>query len=101
MKIKPGVKLCGLKPEILLGHLVVARAFREMGRECVITEVTGGVHGRASLHYQGQAIDYRTRHLSGQEKTTLLNQILVRLNGEFDVVMHPDHLHVEWQPKAS
>jgi hypothetical protein len=70
-----------------------------MGKGCTITSVTDSKHGRSSLHYTGQAIDYRTRHLSEAEKTSLLNLISGALHEEFDVILESDHLHVEFQPK--
>lgn len=67
----------------------------------VITAATDGPHSRASLHYSGSALDFRTRDLGldrhGME--SLAKTLRERLGHDFDVVLEETHLHVEWQPK--
>jgi hypothetical protein len=98
-QIKEGVSLAGIKPEVLVGALVVSSVYDTIGKECVITSGLDGVHGSQSLHYQGQALDFRTRNLSDNEKEVVKGECISALREEFDVVMHATHLHIEWQPK--
>lgn len=99
IEIKEGVSLAGLGEPMTLGVMVVASVYDVIGKPCVITSVLDGVHGRQSLHYQGGAVDFRTRHLSENEKLVVDAECRAALSAEFDVVMEHNHLHVEWQPK--
>lgn len=96
-----GAKVNGLRPEALLGVMIVHTLFMEHGVDCVITEGTGGKHGEASLHYLGLAFDVRTWAFKG--KKSMLNKVVkelkTRLGDQYDVVLHKTHLHIEYQPK--
>jgi hypothetical protein len=106
--IKEGVKLTGLKPEMLWGATIVASVYEAFERDCIITEVTGGKHSRGSLHYVGQAVDFRIKHLcegglknpNTREMAQQISDLCRKNLGEnFDVVLHTTHIHVEFQPK--
>lgn len=98
ISIKSGVELRGLRPEMSVAVPMVASCFHKLGRECVITSVCEGQHSRNSLHYKGMAVDFRTRHLSVQEKEQIVDLVRQALTVEFDVVLESTHLHVEWDP---
>lgn len=68
------------------------------GREVIITSTTDGNHMKGSLHYQGLAVDIRTRDLSGLTKSILGLQLKLALNLLCDVVVESDHIHIEYQP---
>ena len=86
--------------------------YQELGaRELVITSVGDGRHGARSLHtidpVRIKAIDYRRWTLEIQNAATgvredhapeAARQIKHRLRDQFDVVLEPDHLHVEFDP---
>lgn len=100
MYIKAGVKLAGIRPEMVIAMYVADTVFQKLfGEELVLTEATGGVHGRGSLHYVGQAIDIRTRDLTKNDIAKLALEIRERLGEEYDVVIESDHIHIEFQPK--
>ena len=63
MILKPGVRVRGVRPETVIGMMVVASVLAKHGYECVITSCTAGTHSRTSLHYQGAAFEARSRHL--------------------------------------
>jgi len=100
MEIKHGVRLAGIAPEMALAAVVVDSVFRDYGLGCVITSVTDSDHGTGSLHYCGMAFDLRRRHITDDD---LLRQIMAelkrRLGPDFDVVLEPTHIHVEYDPK--
>lgn len=98
MKIKNGAKVNGLKTEILLAVIVASDIYKSLGQALVITELTGGKHSRASLHYVGYAVDLRTHYFSdnGLEAQKMLKN---SLGTEYDVVLEKDHIHIEFQPK--
>ena len=110
-KIKNGVSVAGLAPEMLIADAVVAGVYHELGaRELVITSIRDGWHRRGSRHHIGLAVDYRRWSL--QVETTdsdgaphvidhapeAARRIAHRLRGEFDVVLEDNHLHVEFDP---
>ena len=104
MELKQCVRLFGISNEMLVGHLIVCEAFREMGYEVIITSVRDSEHSTKSKHYTGNAIDYRLRHLEAVNTIDkLYKMIKSRLNSEFDVVVEDigteyPHLHVEYDP---
>ena len=98
MKLKPGVKVGGISPEIMVALMVAHDACVNEGVELVITSVTDGVHGEHSLHYHGKAIDLRTRDIAPPVRGKLRATIADNLGAEFDVVLETDHLHIEFDP---
>ncbi len=99
--IKPGVRLAGLRPEILVAVFAAERVYAEQGHDLTITAGVDGKHMPASLHYAGQAFDVRTRDLQPEEVQKIVARLKACLADDFDVVVEGDHLHVEYQPKQS
>lgn len=100
MRLKPGIKIAGVRPEIVLALTIAAGVYREVADiELVVTEVTGGKHGRGSLHYVGLAADLRTRNLTKEQKNNIALLLREKLGAEFDVVLEETHIHLEFQPK--
>lgn len=101
LSFKPGVKLQGLKTTILIALQVVVEVYRRYGAACVVTSGTDGSHGVGSLHYSGNALDFRTRHLSRTVAIAIAGDVKAALGPDYDVVLewNPWHLHVEYQPK--
>lgn len=98
IKIKPGVRLTGLRPEVLLGVQAADSVYAKYGLDCVITSAVDGIHSKGSLHYTGQAVDLRTRD-SGAKINEIVRDIKEALAENYDVVLEKDHLHLEFQPK--
>ncbi len=97
--IKKGVKAKGLQPEILLAILEAREVYRKFHAELVITSLLDGVHMPTSLHYEGLAVDIRTRNLSEKNRPIAAAKLRYALGTEYDVVLEATHLHVEFQPK--
>lgn len=105
MKLKPGVKLAGLTPQMAMGAVVVSAVYQRFGVECVVTSANDSKHSERSHHYKGNALDFRTHQdaLNGREHE-LRDEVHTALGGEFDVVIEAvgtpnEHLHVEYDPK--
>jgi len=98
MRLKSGVRILGIKPEILLAIMMAERAFRP--NEMVITSVTEGSHVRGSEHYTGNAFDCRIRDMSETRAREIAERIGVDLGNDFDVILETDHLHIEFDPKT-
>lgn len=97
MKIKAGVKVTGLRPELLLALMVAEGVWQAEGQELVITSVIDGKHSATSLHYAGQAADLRIWGLADHVKTAA--KLKESLGEDYDVIAEGDHVHVEFQPR--
>ena len=105
MKLKPGVRLFDIKPQIVLGMIVVNAVYQKFGVEFVVTSVNDGKHGDGSWHYKGCAFDCRTKQaaLEGVEQR-LRDEIKAALGDDYDVVLESvgtdnEQIHVEYDPK--
>src|SRR5919108_658569 len=101
MKLKPGVRVLGIRPELVLALLVLRDLYTEygVGSACVVTSVIEGEHRRASLHLAGAAVDLR--HPGAQVARQLVAAAQAQLGEEYDVLLEADHVHVEFQPKTA
>lgn len=99
MKLKRGVKLNGVKPELLFGLVICDTKMAELGFECIVTSVCDGVHSSGSLHYAGYACDLRISHIKSEQPQFVAAVLSDSLGDEFDVVLEKDHIHLEFQPK--
>lgn len=102
MKLKPGVKLAGLSPQMALAAVIVQSVYGSAS--CTITSANDGKHSEKSLHYVGNALDFRTKDFFG-DKTMLVSAIRSALGSEFDVVFEDEggvqeHVHVEYDVKG-
>jgi len=100
MPLKAGVRLLGMKPELLFGLGELRQVFARHGWEMVITCGIDGSHSNASLHYAGCAADLRSSFVPKDQQEALRKEMQDCLPTDFDVILEPDHYHVEWQPKA-
>lgn len=98
-----GVRVAGIKNEMVPVLIIANEVFAEHGHRCVWTGGTEGGH-ETIVHPIGYAMDFRTRHCrggcDGVEAKTIGGKIAARLNAkEYDVVMKPNHIHVEFDPR--
>ena len=106
MKLKAGVKLFDIKPQIVLAMIVVEGVYQSFNVEFVVTSVNDGKHSDGSWHYKGCAFDCRTKQasLDGKEQA-LRDEIKAALGPDFDVVLEAvgtdnEHVHIEYDPKG-
>lgn len=79
--------------------LVVAQAIHMLTKkETVITSICDGRHRSDSYHYLLGAADFRSRHLTPEERQKVLDQVREKLEPEFDFIHEEDplHFHGEW-----
>lgn len=95
-----GVDNAGLKPEALLGLMVVTFYFMERGWACRQTSGLEGKHGRNSLHFAGLAFDIGRAGVPQVFQEKVRTDLAERLGDQFDVVEEGDHWHVEFQPES-
>lgn len=96
--IKNGVDLRGLSPQMAIAYTIACKCYGQY--DCVITSASDGKHGPNSLHYSGQALDLRTRHLPEPAVQGIIDKLKTSLGEQFDVVRESDHAHLEFDPKA-
>ena len=101
IQIKPGVNMSGLRPEMAIVISIAESVIQEFEPAVglVITSALDGKHSRASLHYVGFALDFRTRELPEELKISFADELRIALGRQYDVVLEKTHLHVEFQPK--
>ncbi len=102
MKLKAGVRLDMLQPQIVLAAVIVNEIYAAHETECIITSCNDSVHKDDSLHYSGNAIDVRTKNVMG-DKNALRNEIASAVGADFDVILESlgennEHLHIEYDP---
>ena len=101
MRLKKGVRIFGLRPELTLALFICEQVYRDANTELVITSVIDGKHSVGSLHYTGSAVDLRIRDFPAGQAGSVRDQIAERLGNDFDAVLERDHIHLEFQPKLS
>jgi hypothetical protein len=101
ISLKPGVRITGIRNEMIFAHVTVASIYADEGYDCIVTAGTDGSHSRGSEHYKGDALDYRTRHIDDHlALDRIVRRVRDALGAEFDVVKESTHLHVEFDPKT-
>jgi len=107
--IKNGVRFSSPVEAMFYATLAIVEVCREFGVDCVFT-CSLEAHQFPSKHLEG-AKDFRTRDLREDQKIPFRTAVRSRLNNiegimpddykgrAFDVVLEPDHLHIEYDPK--
>lgn len=98
LRIKPGVGVVGIRPEMLLAVEVMKDACRAQGVPCVITAANVAAHTKTPSAWRGTDIEFWIRHLRDPRRA--FEHAKRALGEDFDVVLESDHIHVEFQPKA-
>lgn len=106
IRIKPGVKVFGVRPEIVYALHVVDGVWLSFGLDGpTITSCRDGMHSQKSLHNVGAAVDIRSRDIDAALKLAILEKLKECLTDEFDVLLEyrgeaREHYHIEFQPKG-
>ena len=99
IRIKAGVQLTGIRPEIVLAIFAASWVYSKYGKPLCITSGLDGKHSATSLHYAGQAVDLRTRHLDKEVAESIAAELNAALGDHYDVILEANHIHVEFQPR--
>ncbi len=97
MEIRDGVSIAGIQSEMVLALFIASNIFSDFGEELVVTSLLDGQHMRASLHYVGAAGDIA---LPGAHLVAIMDALHGSLGRNYDVVLEPGHIHIEFQPKG-
>ena len=98
MKIKHGVDLRGIKPEAVVA-MMICEPIISKHAEFVVTSVCDGKHMQGSKHYEGLAMDIRTREIPEAMLKPCLDEMKEALGPQYDAILEGDHFHVEHDPK--
>ncbi len=101
IRLKAGVSLRDLQPQVVLGLLLVEQAFAAVGAECIVTSCNDGQHKADSFHYRGLAADLRIKHIHPDQKAGVVARVTEVLGPEWDVLWESqglanEHVHIEW-----
>ena len=97
MKIKPGVSIAGIRPELVLALCIADTTYAQYANNLIVTSVLDGEHMRGSLHYVGAAADLRK---PADDVGVIVDRLRDSLGDNYDVVLETDHIHIEFQPKV-
>ena len=100
MRLKNGVRIAGVRPEMVLALSIVESILGDHGVDCVVTSLVDGQHSRGSLHYVGCACDIRSRDMPQTHYDEIFEELKKALGEDFDLVDEGDHWHCEFQPKT-
>lgn len=75
-------------------------AYSLVEKPCVVTSGRDGQHQVNSKHYTDEALDLRRFHLKREELDTVVQSLQRTLGEDFDVVIEPTHVHVEYDPRV-
>lgn len=100
MQIKQGVILAGLDIRMRPALIAAERVWKEYGQPEGVTITCGldGTHSAGSFHYYGLAVDCRTRYWDDMTTADVAQRLRYLLGGDFDVVIHSSHIHIEYDP---
>lgn len=92
---KASVRFGGLKPELVLAIMIARDIYAQYHEDFRFTSVVDGEHGAVSYHRAGYGMDFNA---PGKQSVTIhiLRDLKQKLGPEFDVVVEPDHWHVEF-----
>lgn len=101
VKIKPGVTILGLVPQMTIAIMAADAIFERYGVDCVITSGNDGKHSAKSKHYAGMAVDLRINNLPNPEADgkAIAAELNEALGVDFDVIFEVDHIHCEFEPR--
>lgn len=101
LRTKEDVRFEVITPALLRILTVLEEISRITNIDITITSGSDGTHMTGSKHYQGHAIDIRSRDLSTFQKERILTGLSLYLSNDYDVVEEftPPHIHIEYDPK--
>jgi hypothetical protein len=103
----PTVRFTGIRPELIMGLLVLEDIFETVYKEhgltpvdFILTSVNDSQHMVGSLHYKGAAADVRNRDLTKPLQQLIVDRFKMWADNDFDIVIESDHIHLEYDPKG-
>jgi len=105
IKLNSTVNLFNLQPSTVLAIFICEDIMSSFTPDhFVLTSVNDSVHMPKSKHYEGNAFDLRRPvHFFNYEGSieNMVGRFKLALGAHYDVVLEDDHIHVEYDPKAT
>ncbi len=110
MRFKSGVVLWFMHYRIvplLRNGSVLDQVFqRHAGRDCICTAGRDGKHHGDSYiggsdHYDGRALDLRTRDMNARQIQRTANDLKAELGDDWFVLVEASHIHIAYDPEHS
>lgn len=82
----------------------IEKIYNSYGYTAVVTSTNDSYHKIGSLHYLGLAVDLRIKHLQKEIVPTIADEIrteLTNISNNYQVVLELNHIHVEFDRRAS
>lgn len=103
LKFKPGVVVS--RQAIIAAAVVNAANLLDIEQDIVVTSGNDSKHKKGSKHYSDEALDFRTKTLTKEQKHELTSAVRSRLGSDYDVILESEgktneHLHVEYDAHA-
>ena len=93
------IDLNGLSLEMIAALYAAMGVWKARGMcSLVITSALDGTHKPGSKHPAGHALDLRSRTLP--DVFGMADQLRAIIGPDYDVVVEPDHIHIEYDPKS-
>lgn len=72
--------------------------------DMLVTSGNDSKHKKGSKHYSDEALDFRTKHLTSEQKHKLVLMVRTRLGKDYDVILEfenkaDEHVHIEFDPR--
>ena len=105
IELKPGVRLHGIRPEVVLGIHVAEGVWDAIGTHTlVVTACIEGIHTNGSSHYNGCAVDLRTKTLAPGHAPQVVAGLKAALGTDFFILLENageanEHVHLEFRPQ--
>lgn len=103
---KDSVDPQGVSLQIVRAIVMAAGVWARHGKPLTLTSLNDSRHSARSLHYEGKAVDLRTRdegpsyaQWPPEMKERLATELRAGLGSDYDVVVERTHIHVEFDPK--
>lgn len=98
MRILKGAEVHRLSVQALIAWMTANEVFQSFGYESWLKQGSDGIEG--SKHSQGQAIAISTASVRPYTKISVLaGQINDRLGSDYRVIIEPDSIYIEYEPK--
>jgi hypothetical protein len=100
IRLKTGVNPIGVRPEVLLIIMIADQVYTEYKHACIVTSINDSTHSDTSRHYQGMAVDFRTKHLPNDAiAREIAEELRKRLGRHYLVLFEHNHIHVSYKPR--
>ena len=97
MRIKAGVPVGGIQPEMTLALMIIEPILLKHGQELVVTSCTDSQHSNNSRHYIGYGLDLRSRDVPEAARERVAQDMRDVLGAEYYVAFEVHHFHIDFR----